>query len=217
MSYTLVIIFSFSITIAAIIGWIRFKDINPAYYPFLYLVWIGLVNEIIGYIITHRGYSNAVNNNTYVLIEAVLITWQFKKWELFERAKSLFVILLYSYILFWGIECFVFHRLFLIASYFRLYYSFVIVLMSINMINGQLMTESRNIFRNPIFLICIAFLIYYIYKVIVGIFRLYGLSGSESFKHHLDLFMPYINLFANLIFALAVLWMPKKHRFSLQF
>src|SRR5258708_37796261 len=104
MNYTLFAIFAFSISIPALIGWIRFVKISPTYYPFLFCIWIGLLNEILGYIITHKGYSNAVNNNIYVLIESILITWQFKKWELFERAKWLFLVLLSSYFIFWGIE-----------------------------------------------------------------------------------------------------------------
>ena len=47
----LIVVFSFSIAIAAIIGWIRFKKINPAYYPFVICIWIGLLNEILSYIV----------------------------------------------------------------------------------------------------------------------------------------------------------------------
>lgn len=217
MSYYLVITFSFSIAIAAIIGLVRFKNINQAYYPFLTLIWIGLITEIIGFICTKNGYSNTATYNIYVLIEAIILTSQFKSWGLFDRARSLFIILLCSYIAFWTVECFVLHRFYRNASYFRVYYSFVIVLMSINIINRELMTDTHNLFRNAKFLICTAFVIYYIYKVIVGIFWIYGFGASRSFRYHLVIIIPYVNLFANLIFALAVLWMPKKHRFSLQF
>jgi hypothetical protein len=217
MSYTLFVIFGFSISIAAVIGWVRVRKIDSAYFPFLYILWIGLATEIISYIVTHHGHSNSVLYNIYVLIEAILITWQFRRWQLFDRAKFLFVGLLASYAIFWSVECFYFQKIFVTASYFRLYYSAIIVLMSINVLNVQLMRESRNMFKDPVFLICIAFIIYYIYKVIVGIFRVWGLAASYSFEVHLDLIMPYVNLFANLIFALAVLWMPKKHRFLLQY
>lgn len=215
MSYQLAVIFTFSIAIAAIIGWIRFKVINPAYYPFLYCIWIGLLNEIIGYVFARSGLSNAINNNIYVLAEAILFTWQFKNWGLFRRVKKLFIVLLGSYVIFWFIESILLGRIIYTTSYFRVFYSFIIVLMSINIINEQLVSEKRNFLKSPIFLICLGFVIYYTYKVLVGVFWLYGLGGSRQFRINLIWILIYINLLTNLIYALAVLWMPRRHRFSL--
>src|ERR1043165_8478875 len=214
-AYNLVILFSFSITIAAIIGCVRFKKINPVYFPFLYFVWAGLLNEVIGYIITHEGYSNAVNNNIYALIESLLITWQFKTWGLFKRVAYLFVVILLSFIIFWVVENTLMSNLNTPISYFRVFYSFVIVLMSINILNQNLSRERRNIIKNSAFLICLAFLINYSYSVIVGVFWLYGLEMNRQFRVNIVWILIYVNLFANLIYAFAVLWMPTKHRFSL--
>ena len=217
MSYKLGLIFSFSIGIAAIIGWIRFKKVNPAYYPFIFCMWLGFLNEIIGYFITHRGYSNAINNNIYVLAESLLFTWQFKNWRLFHRSKYLFPLLLISLILIWITEGFLIKGINHMFTYFRIIYSFLIVLMSINMINRQLMRERKSIYKNPIFIICMAFLVYYTFTVIVVVFWQYGLNVSMQFVMNLTTILIYINLFTNLIFALAILWIPTKHRFSLPF
>ncbi len=46
-------------------------------------------------------------------------------------------------------------------------------------------------------------------------FWLYGLRFSKEFLMNVTTILIYINLFTNLVFALAVLWMPAKHRFSL--
>lgn len=215
MNYEIAVIFSFSLAIPAIIGWIRFNHINPTYYPFLYCMWIGVLNEIIGEIITRHGYSNAVNNNLYVLIESLLLTWQFKKWNLFDRTKYLFEILSAGFVVLWLIECFFMKKIGYTISYFRIIYSFIIVLMSCNILNRQLAPEHKNLLRNSSFLICIMFIIYYTYKVITGIFWLYGLHLSENFIMDITAILIYINLISNLVFAFAILWMPGKHRFSL--
>src|SRR5205814_10510208 len=102
-------------------------------------------------------------------------------------------------------------------SYFRIFYSFLISIMSINIINQQLNFEKKNIVKNPIFLICIGFVIYFTYDVIVGLFWLYGLHMIMHFQLNVAIILVYINLFANLIYALAVLWMPLKHRFTLPY
>ena len=210
-------IFTLSIAIAAIIGWIRFKKINPAYYPFLFLIWIGLINELISIAIIYivKGNSTALNNNLYSLLESLIITWQFKKWKLFHQASKLFLGIIIVFILLWGIEVFFIADINHTGPYFRVTYSFIIILMSLSMINIILANERKNILKNPIFLICLAFSIYFTYSVIIWSFWLYGLSLSKEFLKNLTAILFYINLFSNLIYALAVLWMPTKHRFSL--
>lgn len=215
MNYTLAVIFDFTIIIPALIGCIRFRQIDPAYYPFLYCIWIGLLNEIVGICIAHSGHSNAINNNIYVLFESLLLVWQFKNWGLFRRNIFLFPVLLSGFFLLWILEAFFLKTIHYTISYFRLIYSFVIVLMSIPVFSQQLSQERKNILYNSIFLLCVAFIVYYTYKVITGAFWLYGLHLSTPFVSNIIAILLYINLFSNLIYALAILWMPPKHRFSL--
>lgn len=217
MKITLIDLYSFSIIIAAAIGWARFAKINPAYYPFLFLIWIGLLNEILGYFLIYSGHSNAINNNIYVLIESLLIAWQFEKWGLFEQSKWLYKSILSLFVLTWLIEILFIKGINLTISYFRIIYSFVIVLMSLNVINRQLLSEKKSIYKNAIFLICTIFVIYFLYKAIVGIFWLYGLGENHQFRMNVIWILIYVNLFANLMYALAVVWIPTKHRFSLPF
>lgn len=217
MNYKLAVIFSFSIAIPALIGWIRFKQIDSVYYPFLYCIWIGLLNEVIGELITSYGFSNAINNNIYVLMESLLLMWQFKKWNLFSRVKFLFPVLSGGFVLLWITESFLINDINYTISYFRIIYSFVLVMLSLTVISRQLSMERKVILKNSIFLICIAYVIYFTNKVIIGMFWLYGLRFSNQFAADLVWILIFINLFTNLIYALAVLWMPGKRRFSLQY
>jgi hypothetical protein len=49
------------------------------------------------------------------------------------------------------------------------------------------------------------------------VFYLYGVNESHTFALKVYLIFNYINLFCNLIYALAALWMPTKMRFSLPY
>lgn len=216
-NYTLAVIFSFSIAIAAIIGGVRFNRISPAYRPFLFCIWLAFANEILGFFIRRSGNSNAINNNIYVLAEAILVSWQFYRWRLFKGQRKIFIAILSSFLVFWIIECLVTGRIHYTTTYFRVYYSFVIVLMSINIRIEPLNTERRNILTNPVFLLRTGFLLYFTYKVIVQIFWLYGLGSSKEFRMNVVWILIYINLVTNLIYALAVLCMPRKQRFSLPY
>ena len=215
MTYTLAVILSASIAFPAIIALVRFRRINAVYHPFIYCIWLGFLNEVIGFFVVRSGNSNAFNNNIYALAEAILFTWLFKKWGLFEKNKKIIFFLAVLYVAAWLSETFLLDRMKHNTSYFRILYAFVIVLLSTQTIYSQLILEKRNILRNSIFLICTCFVIYYTYNVIVGLFWLYGLNASLEFQRNIYTIMIYINCIVNLIYALAVLWMPTKHRFSL--
>ena len=212
--YSITVISGFTIVIAAIIGWIRFKKINPAYFPFLYFIWLGLLNEIISFILIKNNQRNTVNNNIYVLAEAVLIAWQFKKWKIFERLRFLFPTILFLFSISWIIEILV-KSIRAELFYYMIFYSFVIVLLSVQTINRLIITERRNILKNSIFLICTAFVINYTLTVLVLSFWLYGINVSDVFTRKIGIILPALNVFVNLIYALAVLWMPTKQRFTL--
>ena len=112
---------------------------------------------------------------------------------------------------------FVYHLLGYRKFYYLILYSFILVLFSIHTINGILIRERKNILKNPIFLICTAFVIYFTFRVLVYTSWMYGLSMSNEFNIKVNFILESMNLFANLIYALAILWMPTKHRFTLQF
>lgn len=215
MNYTIRLILSFAIGIPVIISWVRFKKINPTYYPFIFCLWLGLLNEILSYILSRVFHSNAINNNIYVLLESFLITWQFHEWKLFSRLKSLYIVLLCIFSATWIVENFIISKISYFSSYFRILYSFVIVLMSISLLNFLLVRERKSLLLNPVFLICATFVVYYTYKVLVEAFWVYGLNSSKEFRVQIYEIFVFINLFSNLTYTLAVLWMPTKQRFTL--
>lgn len=213
MNYTLITLFGFSISVAAIVGWIRVKQISPIYYPFLICIWLALLNETLSFVLEKAGLYSNVNNNIYVLGESLLISWQFQKWKLLSR--KMFIIVMAGLILTWTIENIIINSIFNITSYYRILYSFLIVLMSITQLNVLIARERKSLFKNSAFLLCIGFIIYYTYKVLVEMFWLYGLNSGSGFRKSVYAILLYLNFFVNLIYALAVLWMPRKHRFSL--
>ena len=173
MNYTLVVIFGFSVAIAAVIGLVRFKKINPVYYPFLICMWLALLNEVLSYILARTIRNNTVNNNIYVLLEALLLTWQFYKWGLFARAKAFFFSIMALHIIVWVAEITIFSSIQHVTFYFQVFYSFVLVLLSIHCVNGLIVRERKNVLRNPVFLICMGLVSYCTLKVLVYAFWLY--------------------------------------------
>ena len=211
MNYKFVAFFSFSIYIAGIISAIRYNKINKAYHPFLYCIWIACGNEIISFTLTRYHNGTSINNNIYVLLESLLLSFLFKNIGAFYRSR-LFVTVIGTLIVGWLLETFVFGSITKPDIYFRVLYSFSIVLLSINTINEIIANNKK---RNATFLLCIAFIIYFTFKVFVYAFWISGLSSG--FLSGLFAIMVYINFLTNLIYAIAVLWMPRKLEFSLPY
>ena len=215
MSFLINAFSSLSIVIAAIIGAWRYSAIHRIFRPFIYCVWLGLFNELLSLVLIYSNNSNIVNSNIYVLAESWLITWQFYEWGLLRRYKILFPGLLALLAITWMTENFLIASLLQFSSWFRIIYSFVIVLLSISLFNQQLLVGKKSLLKSPVALICAAFIIYYTYKVLVETFWVYGLNESVNFQSKVYFILNYINLFTNLVYAFAILWMPTKHRFTL--
>lgn len=143
MNHTLVLIFSFSIIVPAIIGIVRFNKINQIYFPFLLCIWIGMLNELINVLlINFLHVSNSVNTDIYCLIEALLYTWLFRNLNLFQHTKQ-YILLMSFLCTAWLIDNFIISKITWFDSYFTIVYSLVIVLMSITIINRLISATNK--------------------------------------------------------------------------
>ncbi|MCW3074636.1 MAG: hypothetical protein JWP69_1705 [Flaviaesturariibacter sp.] len=216
MSFFLNALFSLSVGIGAIVGWARFKKTGPAFLPFLILATLGFLHEVLSIWLMKAGYSNTVSYNLFCLAEALLINWQFQRWNLFAKRPRTYFVLQSIILSGWVAEQVIYDPLLRFNSYFIIGYSFLIVLMSITLINRLIFREARSLLHNSRFLICMGLIIFFIYGVLVEAFYLFGLTQSQSFRIGIYEILSYINLFTNLIYALAFLWIPMKPRYIMQ-
>lgn len=213
MNFALAVIINFSVLLAGIIAIIRYKHIHKSYYPFIYFIWVGGINEILSYFLITNGFHTYVNNNIYVLAESLLIIYFFKKIKILKKAYTLLLFIISGLIALWIFENLIQSKILTVSMYFRITYSFTIVLLSITYINNLITSIRKNIFTNADFLICASFIIYFTYRILIEAFWLYGLNSSTKFQLVVYHIMIYINLFCNLIYTLAIIWMPKKQIF----
>jgi hypothetical protein len=215
MNLTLTEIFSLSILPAGILALIRCPTSAKGYLPFFLLLWVAGCNEILSIVLMHTGHDTVLNNNVYVLLESVLILGFFFQHSPLKKNKRLFIILLTSFVLFWCAENLIFNHINFLSSYYRVYYSFAVVLLSISTINFQIAEEMNSLVRNAVFLICFCFIISFSYKALVEIFYVYGLYASQSFLKHVYTIYLYLNLIVNLLFVPVVIWIPRKREYTL--
>ena len=195
---------------------VRFHHVSKIFYPFIFLIWIGVFNEALGSFLVSRGHFNIINTNIYCLFESIFLLWFFQNIKVF-KIPILFPIIIALSCLIWTVEVFFvnpFGSAF--SSYFNIFYSFILVLLSITSIN-KLLIEEKNLLRSPTFLICTGILIYFTYGILVEAFWLYGLGASKNFIAKVYFILSWINPICNLIYSLAILWMRKRQAFTLQF
>ncbi len=212
-SFAFDLVVSFSIILPAIAGLIKLNQVRWNYFPFILLIWIGLFNEIISTIFIFSTHSNTINSNIYVLIEYALLLFQFYKWNGIELKKCCYLILLG--IVVWLIDNVILNSVWTNNSIFRIFYSFAVILLSINQISKVIINERMSLLKNAIFLICIAFLTYYGCKAFIEIFNAFHLGFSNAFNRNIFMILYFANLFSNVIYAYAILCIPTKQEFSL--
>ena len=218
MGPLLLFLVSQSILLPFVAGLVRLRRMGSRYRPFFILLAVGIGAELVnGYLIIKVIHgSNAVVSNIYALAEWLLILWQFRVWGFRRTRKNALLILLSLSCAIWITENIIFGQLTDFSPYFRFFYSFLIVLLSVNKINFMITHDDRNLLRHPEFLICIGFIIYFIYKIIYEWAYQASLYGTSEITSMIIFLEAYINALTNIIFAIGVMKIPARERFTLR-
>lgn len=212
---------SLSIIFAVIIGIVRYRRINTSYYPFIYNVCFVLFIEILGKILMEQGDGKMFTTllNIFSILDFCLFTWLFHNWGLFNRRKDVFISILAVFVIAWVLITLVFSNITTPNFYFRILYSFVLIFFSVNSFNKVVVHERGKISRNPKFLICLGIIIFYTFFVLVCATNLTVLRQSVTrlFRASMQEINVYSNLLVNILYAVAIVWIPRKQNFMTPF
>ncbi|PWT72864.1 MAG: hypothetical protein C5B59_14850 [Bacteroidetes bacterium] len=210
-------VISQSILIPIIVGLFRLRIIWPGYWPFFIDLIAGIATEIISFIMIQHHSSNAVPTNIFVLVEWLLVVYQFHLWGFLKKRKNIFLLLWSIPVLIWIIENLVFKRITTFSPYFRILYAFLITLMSITEINFKIINDDRNLFRNPRFIICIGFILFYVYQILYEwAYQLSVFQEPTGFTNTIISLFAYMNALTNIIFGIAFLFVPAQKEYKME-
>lgn len=210
---------SLTVVIPLAIVLIRFDRIDRSYQPFVIYLLIGFITEVVTfiYIAGDLKKNNAPISNTYVLIEWLLIVWQFYRWGFLRTPRQKLYLIIIFVVAVWITENFIYGNFTKhFGPYFRMLSAFTIVLMSVTIINYTIINDNKNIFRNARFLICIGFMIFFIYKLIYE--AAYNI-GHEELKVPATVIVTafgYVNAFQKLLCAVAAFYIPERNDFEIK-
>jgi hypothetical protein len=199
-----------------ILGCVKFRKLHTAYLPFLLFILAGFVAEMVTALLVELERSYHMALNIYTLFQAWFIAWQFKNWQLFRGKTKLFWTLIIFYAVAWLAENIYLGFSPVINSYFIIISSYIIALMSINIINRLVVKEHGSLLKSAVFLICIGWLFYFTYSIISESFFKFGLMENKpAFAIRVYALVQYMNIFTNFVYAFAILWIPSKPKFIL--
>jgi hypothetical protein len=181
---------------------------DPLYLPFIICIFVGAVNEVISFVVAQNGYSNLPNNNIYILLEGILILWQFNRWKVLRQ--SAFMILAAVFFGTWLYEIHNWHTLQHLHYYYRLLYAAVVVICSVNYYNRLIISHLKSLVTNPGFIICTGYILYFTLKMVCDSWWQYAPESSTEFLTAVFFSMISSNLITNLFFILAIIWIPRK-------
>jgi hypothetical protein len=218
MNDTIRFILSLSISFAVLIGIVRFRKIDAAYYPFIYNITAALVVEIVTRIFMVNGQPEAfeVALNIYSFLDFYLYLWLFHNWGLFNKNKSVFIALSLTFFLVWLTNNALVTGFIRPNFYFFILYSFALIFFSVTAFNKAVVNERISIFRNAKFWICLGIIIFYSFFVVACAtsLTLFREDVSLEFRRGLQAINVYSNLLVNLLYAVAVIWVPRKKNFT---
>ena len=214
MDYEMTKFFSASILISALIGIFKARRVDTQYLPFIVLLCAGCVSEMIGYyLVDVKKGSNAVSYNLYCFAEATLLLWQFYRWKVVRQRTATVVAVLFT--LWWEMENLVVSSVTEMNSTFIIGYSILVIYWSILLIVNMLFNESYRIWRNPKFIISCCLLVYFIVTTMIELFWFFHINEIAVFKKNIYEIQVFLNLLVNLLFIPAVIWMPRKLRYTM--
>ena len=190
----------------------------PSYYPFIYNAIAALSVEVLNRILNVTGHPDAFTFmlNVFSYVDFFFFLWLFHNWGLFNRRKSTFITIASIFFVIWLVTNIVFTGFVENNSYFFILYAFALIFFSVNTFNKMVVHERSSIYRNPKFWICLGIIIFYSFFIVVfttGL-SLFEHSMSTVFRSELWKISVYSNLLVNLLYAAAVICIPRKKNYT---
>ena len=209
------LLMQFSSLVPVAIGIIRYRKIDPSYRPFVLWLTLGFINESVNYILIKLVGTNVISFNIFQLIESVLIIYQFRVWGFLKDKPRLLNWIGIIFIIAWITQNLVYQKIFAFSPFFRIFYAFIIVLLIVNEII-YIANETSNVFKNAKFIICTTMIIFFIYQILYEGALIISSSQVKNSSNMIIEYLGYVNAFLNLLYAWALLVIPKKTGFYIE-
>jgi hypothetical protein len=141
--------------------------------------------------------------------------WQFSVWN--WKCRQPFRLAAVALLVLWMTENVVLQKMFVFGSVFPITFSLLMVILAAVELSRQITPERNNLLTTPKFMICCGAILFHTYRIIVECFYIQGIAASEGFLANIFTILTVVNVIVNLLYALVILWIPEKKKFTLPY
>ncbi|GAO44881.1 hypothetical protein [Flavihumibacter petaseus] len=204
-----------SVLIPATIAFFFRKKILPEYRPFFWCILVSCIVKLtVSACCVCLPADLTVICNLLLLPEALLYTWQFRRWKLFHRQPRLFTGVVCLLLAGWMLEPLISGHLGGNLTWFNLLYALVVVLMSVRYLNQIFLSAHDDLLQHSGFIIAAGFIIYFTCQLLVQAFWISGLNNSPDFRSQVYVILNFITISINLLFGYALIWTDRKQPYT---
>lgn len=213
MLYYITAAISLLIIVPAVVGWARFRYIDQSYRPLVYLLTLGFINEVISVYSVFRYGTNTINYNIFVLVETQLVLWQLRNWD--DRGKSALFYRGFAtvFIIIWFAEWVWRGSISQFFSFFIITHGLCISLLSLSIIGSSFFHMQNRLLKDPVFLVCSGFVIYYTYMAMLEVYWVFGYAHNSTITWWVNILLSIINFFINFVYCFSLLCIPRSRQF----
>ncbi len=195
--------------IAALLALLKFKKVTPEYHPILIFLCAVFLFDVTYTIFIKNSISTTTLLNIQSLLEAFLICWQAKRWHVFDRKPYMYRGVLSMLLSLWALEILVIQDSWDLISWFKVFYSFTITLIAIEILNRTMIAERGPILRNAKAVFSIALIFFYALTGLIEIVMIIGQYASIKMIETITYFYLSLSIITNFIYIRAVLCIPR--------
>lgn len=207
-------IFAYTIVFSVFIALLKIRRVERSYLPVIIFLCYGLLNEIVSDFSIYYFQNNAPNSNVYVLVSSLIVLYQLDIWSIKKPSKIITNLTLSILVLSWLIENIFIYSIWRFNTLNNVLFYFVIIIFSIKVLAQDLFAQLPAKSAKVIFTLSVIFLLQYTVSLIVEVFWIYGINSSSLFITRIYWFISYMSLVVNLMYIIAVLWIPEKRELS---
>ncbi len=214
---------------ALLIGLFKYRNLAGNHKPFIWILLLLFFTETLQFILRLSHVFNVLSYNIYIILFAILFIYQFFRWKMI--GKNLATALVVACVVVWSLDHFVINyprigestNLFGSTRFFRLFYALILTLLSMFSIFKLTTGTETHLFRNHIFYISLALIIFYTFYVYRWVYLDFSFFSarerevSEVFQRLLNKTGSFVINLYYLLFIMATIWMPRKKIFFINF
>lgn len=210
--FGLLLVSACSILIPFLAAIVRYRRLSYRFTPLWFLLLAGTLNELISYASARWLRNNQVNANYYILVEFLLLAWQFRRMD--AQSNRTIIMATITGLLLWVTDNIWLHNISQANVLFRISSSLMITYFSIDTATRLLLGGSADAYQKTDLTLCLSIFVYHTYRSFILLFSYFSIHPYSVFSRKLWLTLAFINILIHLIYTLAILWIPKQPSIS---